>query len=316
MQRIDGLVADHQQLRWRPDAAPIAELEDGETFEVLLPDSSSGQLTADSTSADLHAVDLARVDAAVGPLAVRGARPGDALRLSLEAIEVGSWGWSGIFRSFGLLQDRFDDDLVIWRLTDGWAEAVRGFLRPVRLPLSPMLGWIGLAPAEGEWGMIPPRFHGGNLDNRLHRVGATVDLPVQVDGAHLLLGDAHALQGDGEVCGTGIETGALVRARVDVLRDGAGTGPRAMAPTEAAPPGRWIVTEGVGPDVVEAARVATEAMIGEIVARGFSSAEAYLLASLVGHLRLSEVVDLPNFVVSMVVSDSTLAAAAAVPPRR
>jgi acetamidase/formamidase len=299
VRRFDGHDRALQQTRWRGDTPPIATLNDGERVSIALPDSSSGQLGPGSTRDDLRHLDLDRVDAAVGPFEVEGARPGDALRVELLSIRPGDWGWSGIFRDFGLLRGRFEDDLVVWSIDDRTARPVRGFLRPIPLPTQPMLGWIGVAPPTGDLGMIPPQVHGGNLDNRLHVAGTQLDLPVQREGALLMLGDPHALQGDGEVCGTGIETPATVEIRVEVLRDTALPGPRARVRTPATPAQRWLVTEGVGPDLRAAARAATEAMVDLLVGRGFSAQESYLLLSVTGHLRISEVVDDPNAVVSM-----------------
>jgi acetamidase/formamidase len=177
-----------------------------------------------------------------------------------------------------------------------------------------MLGWIGLAPPSGDLGMIPPQVYGGNLDNRLHAIGAELALPVQRPGALLMVGDPHAAQGDGEVCGTGIETPARARLQVDLLRGRSIDTPRLVAPAPPAPSGRWLVTEGVGPDPRSGARVATEQMITVLEERGLEAIEAYLLLSVAGHLRLSEVVDEPNWVVSMLFSEELAQRAANAPP--
>jgi len=214
-------------------------------------------------------------------------------------LRPGTWGWSGIFRTFGLLQGRFDDDLVVWSIGRSAARPRYGFLRDLAIPLQPMLGWIGLAPPEGELGMIPPQTFGGNLDNRLHGAGTVLELPVQRPGAGLMLGDPHAAQGDGEVCGTGIETEAEVRLRITLMKDRRIRGPRAVTTRTEPPGGPWLVTEGVGPDPTAAARAATEEMIASLEEYGATPAEAYLLASVAGHLRWSEIVDAPNVVISM-----------------
>src|SRR5579859_607115 len=111
VQRFDGRDPALQQVRWRASARPVASLRSGETIEVDVPDSSSGQLTRDATRSDLRNLDLSRVDAAVGPFEVDGARPGDSVVVRIEAIDPADWGWSGVFREFGLLRDRFEDDL-------------------------------------------------------------------------------------------------------------------------------------------------------------------------------------------------------------
>lgn len=314
MQRFDGHDARLLQSRWRAEAAPIGRVADGERFEVRVPDSSGGQLDAASTRRELLALDLDRVDAATGPFEVDGARPGDALRVRFHAIETADWGWSAIFRSFGLLRDRFDDDLVVWRSEARGMVPVRGFLRRVPIRPRPMVGWVGVAPAEGELGMIPPQRHGGNLDNRLHATGAEVVLPVLRRGAGLMLGDVHAAQGDGEVCGTGIETPARLELSVELLPHSAPRMPYGRSPALDGPQGACLLTEGVGPDPRAAARDATEAMVELLARGGLEEREAYLLLSIAGHLRLSEVVDEPHWVVTMLFEEELARAAAAAPP--
>ncbi len=285
--------------RWSRDLPPVARLEPGDRLTLDVPDASSGQLGPGSTTADLRRVDLNRVDAAVGPFEVRGAKPGDGLLVRIDSIRVADWGWSAVFREFGLLTDRFEDDLVVWSIGPRSARPARGFLRPVKVPLRPMLGWIGLAPAEGEHPMIPPRRTGGNMDSRLHRAGTTVLLPVEAPGALLSVGDPHAAMGDGEVCGTGIETPARVTLTVDLLPGRAPPYPRVLAPRLPAERGPAWVATGIAPDLLDATRAAVENLIALLAERGLAEKEAYLLASLVGNLHLSEVVDLPNFVVSL-----------------
>ncbi|HYK93047.1 MAG TPA: acetamidase/formamidase family protein [Thermoplasmata archaeon] len=284
---------------WSARQPPIARIRSGDEILLDVPDASAGQLHRRSTRSDLAGIDHSKVDAAVGPFAVEGARPGDGLRLHLRDVRIGSWGWSAVFREFGLLRNRFDDDLVTWKIAGGLARPASGFLRPVTIPVRPMLGWLGTAPREGEHSMIPPRRTGGNMDSRLHGPGATILLPVEVPDALLSVGDPHAAMGDGEVCGTGIEAPARVRIRVELVPDGAPPFPRVEVPALPMDPGPAYVATGIGPDPLEAARFALEGIIDWLGRRGVAAKEAYLLASLVGHLRWSEAVDLPNHVVSM-----------------
>lgn len=300
MRSFDGRDARLQQTHFRADTPAIAVVTPGESIQVDVPDSSSGQLSASSTTADLATLDLDRVDAAVGPFGVVGAEPGDAISVRIEAIEVGDWGWSGVFRDFGLLRGRFDDALVIWRREGAQMRPVTGFLRPLPIPIAPMVGWLGLQPSAGALGMIPPQPHGGNLDNRLHGVGTELELPVQRPGGGLLVGDVHAAQGDGEVCGTGIEVPARLTLTLDLRKGAAPSGPRARVATPPPLRGPLWVTEGVAEEPRVATRLAVEAMIDRLAATGLEPREAYLFLSLAGHLRLSEVVDEPHWVVSLV----------------
>jgi acetamidase/formamidase len=146
--------------------------------------------------------------------------------------------------------------------------------------------------------MIPPRRTGGNLDHRGVREGAVLSLPVEVDGAVLSIGDPHAAQGDGEVCGTGIETPADVELEVSVVRGAAPRRPFLVSPDPGVPPGPTLASLGIGPDLGVDATTALEGLLARMVEAGLERRAAYLLVSVAGELRITEAVDLPNFVVS------------------
>jgi acetamidase/formamidase len=295
---LDGTDAPVQQTRWRAGVPPVLRIRPGDRLRVKVPDSSSGQLSSSSSSADLGSIDPERIDAAVGPVEVRGARPGDRLDVRVRKIRTASWGWSGVFREFGLLRGRFEDELQLWSIGGGRATPSRGFLPPVRIPTRPMLGWVGVAPSEGTHPMIPPRRTGGNLDHRLVGVGSVLSLPVEVDGAMLSIGDPHAAQGDGEVSGTGIETSAEVELEVTVVRGAAPRSPFLTAPSPAGHSGPVLASLGVAPKLLDAAVEALEGLLDRLEERGIVRKAGYLLASVAGELRISEAVDMPNYVVS------------------
>ncbi|HEV2450267.1 MAG TPA: acetamidase/formamidase family protein [Thermoplasmata archaeon] len=301
--RVDGRRPDRLQFRWRPDTPPLLEVDPGQEIEIQIPDSSCGQLTPASRSADLARVDWERVDGAVGPLAVRDAEPGDRLGVDLLSIRPGSWGWTGVFRNFGLLRGRFDDALTRWSLRKGVALARDGPLAGLTLPLRPMLGVIAVLPSDGEHPMIPPERFGGNMDLPLVTQGSRVELPVQVPGAGLSVGDPHGRQGWGELCGTGIEMPARVRLRCTLRKRAPLPGPRLRSPAVPTAEPAGLTTTGIGPDPRVAALRATEAMIDLLAERGWSPAAAYALCSLVGLLRIAEAVDEPNWTVTVTVSE-------------
>jgi acetamidase/formamidase len=282
---------------WDREIAPVATLAPGAEITVDTSEASGGQLRADSTAADVAGMDFGRVNPVTGPFAIEGARPGDALVIDILDMSVGSWGWTASIPGFGLLADDFPDPyLRVSAITGGRAELLPGLF----VPVVPMVGTIGVAPPEpGPHSIIPPRRWGGNLDLRHIGPGARLVLPVGVDGALLSLGDAHAAMGDGEVSGTGVETDATVRLRVGV-RIGAAPGtPIVETDPRTHRTGAALVTTGVGPDLMEAAKEATRALIEETVRRtGLADADAYLLASVAADLKISEVVDQPNWVVS------------------
>ena len=163
-----------------------------------------GQLTAASASADLATLDFDRVDQVTGPVAVDGAEPGDTLQVDLLEFEPADWGWTANIPGFGLLADEFPDPASVTRLAAGRGRVE--FLPGIRIPLAPFCGEIGVAPPTGPLSTIPPDVHGGNMDTRHLTAGATLFLPVFQRRRALLIGDGHAAQGDGEVCGTAIET--------------------------------------------------------------------------------------------------------------
>jgi acetamidase/formamidase len=282
---------------WDHALEPIATVAPGDEITVETTDASNGQLTAESTADDVPHLDFTRVNPVTGPFAVEGARPGDALVVDILDVEVGAWGWTASIPGFGLLADDFPDPhLRVSTIADGRVELLPG----VSVPVVPMVGTIGVAPPEpGPHPMVPPSRWGGNLDVRHIGPGARLVLPVGVDGALLSLGDAHAAMGDGEVSGTGVETDATVRLRVGLRRDAAPRTPMVETHPRTHRTGAALATTGVGPDLMAAAVEATRALVEEVVRRtGLAPADAYLLASVAADLKISEVVDAPNWVVS------------------
>ena len=177
------------------------------------------------------------------------------------------------------------------------------------LPYRPFPGTLGVAPPEpGPHPILPPSRYGGNMDVKHLNPGVTLYLPVGVEGALFALGDTHAAQGDGEVCGTAIETAMDVVVRLTVRKE-----LRIEMPEYDVPPGLvaaheqsgYHVCTGVGPDLLEAARDAVRATITYLQDhRGLEREEAYALASVAADLRIHEIVDAPNWVVGAFVPDS------------
>lgn len=292
---------DHRHLGWDAAFPPVVELGPGERIELELQDAFGGQLGVDAGPDDLAALDLARANPLTGPIAVAGAMPGDTLAITLEELEVATMAWTALLPGFGLLADDFPEPHVIVSSIAG-GEVAFGDL--ARLPERPFLGTIGLAPATPGWHeVIPPRRVGGNMDCRDVRRGATLLLPVEVEGALLSAGDPHGGQGDGEVCGTAIETRARVQVRVEVRRGPTIEHPQVELPGEPVAERREgphrRLTMGVGPDLMAGARDATRGMIELLGRHGVAPTDAYALCSVAGHLRLLEVVDAPNWVVGM-----------------
>ena len=286
-------------LGWDRSIPPVLEVASGDEVELTLADCFAGQLTGDATGADVAALDLDGANPLTGPVRVAGARAGDVLAVEILEVEVGKTGWTTLIPGFGLLADEFPDPHVI--VSDIGPDTVV-FGAIARLPRRPFLGTVGLAPAEpGHHSVIPPRRVGGNLDCRDVRPGVTLLLPVEVDGALLSVGDPHAAQGDGEVCGTAVETTATARLRLTVRAEVNLAAPALELPADVEPPGGGrFVTTGVGPDLYEGARAATRAMIEHLGrVHDLAPADAYALCSVAGNLRIPEVVDAPNWVVAL-----------------
>jgi acetamidase/formamidase len=222
-----------------------------------------------------------------GPIHIDGAEPGDVLEVRIEDIGyMHAFGVGAFSPGGGTLPADFPwADLKLFRfdLATGTTEFGPGIL----LTLSPFFGSIGVAPPplSGRLSSGPPGYHAGNLDNKELGVGSSLFLPVHVEGALLSIGDGHALQGDGEVSGTAIETSLSGRIRVTLHKDKRLTWPRAETTTH-------IITMGLDPDLDEAARLATREMIRYLVdERGLTAADAYILCSVAVDLRVTQTVD-------------------------
>ena len=288
-------------LAWDPAIPPIASIGSGEVVDFDCLDASNGQITARSTTESLADLDFARVDQVNGPIEIAGADPGDTLQVDLLEFTPADWGWTASIPGFGLLADDFPDGhLKITRLTQG-SDRVE-FWPGVRIPLAPFCGELGVAPATGPRSTIPPDLHGGNMDTRHLVAGSTLFLPIFHAGARFSVGDGHATQGDGEVSGTAIETPMRAHVRLSVRKDLHVTGPEFIAapdPNAALRGGARYATDGIGPDLMDAARDALRRMI-EWLGRehGMEPMQAYLLCSVAVDMRISEIVDVPNFVVT------------------
>ncbi|HEY0755655.1 MAG TPA: acetamidase/formamidase family protein [Ktedonobacteraceae bacterium] len=294
----------HQwHLAWDHSIAPVETIRSGEVVSFDLLDAANGQIGPTSTVEAITSLDFSQVDQVNGPIYVEGAQPGDTLEIEIIDLQPAEWGWTALIPGFGLLADEFTEPaLKIWQLeggADGWAQFAPG----IRLPLAPFCGEMGLAPAaEGPLSTIPPYRHGGNMDTKHLTRGAHLYLPVEVAGALFSIGDGHAAQGDGEVCGTAIETPMRATVRLTARKDihvhepqFLTAGPLIQRTNTAA----YYATDGIGPDLMEAARNAIRHMITHLQSTyQLSRADAYMLCSVAVDLKISEIVDAPHWVIS------------------
>jgi acetamidase/formamidase len=276
-----------------PDLPPVLTVDPGDSVRYRTLDSgwSAGPYPG-GPYRDRPRVPEYRPDAGhalVGPVAIRGARPGSTLAVRDDTVVPASWGtcvaggWASAFNErYGLLDDGvvqawdLDPTTMTGRNQHGHTVALR-----------PFLGVMGLPPAEpGRHSTIPPRPHGGNLDCKELVAGSTLYLPVPVDGALFSIGDGHARQGDGEVSGTAIE---CPMDRVDLTFDLRDDLP--ITTPVANTPAGWI-TMGVAATLDDAAYLALDAMfslLGSLY--GVSRPDAVALASVAVDLRVTQIVN-------------------------
>jgi acetamidase/formamidase len=291
---------------WDRSLEPALEVDDGDVLELHVPDASRDQIGEGAVVADLASIDFDLMNPVAGPVFVRGAQPGDVLEVEVLEVRTRPWGWTAIVPGFGLLADDFPEPwLRISRIERGRVL----FGDRSELPCRPFPGTIGVAPeSPGPHSVIPPSRFGGNIDVRHLIAGATLFLPVGVEGALFSAGDGHAAQGDGEVCGSAIETGMEIAVRLGVRRDIRVDAPQLLAPSLApAAEGPVHVATGVAEDLHGAARGAARAMIERLSGFGLSPEEAYALLSVAGDLRIHEIVNAPRWVVGMALPDAVLA---------
>lgn len=238
---------------------------------------------------------------------MEGAEPGDVLAIEFLELETASFGWTAIFPGFGLLSDEFPDaQLKIWDLQSCKDKGYTEFKRGIHVPIKPFLGVVGVAPeAEGEFSTIPPYITGGNIDCKHITAGSTLFLPVKNSGGLLSLGDGHAAQGDGEVCGTAIETQMRAKVRITVQKNRPWVqGPHYITDGSASKAAGFddkgeYASVGIDADLREAARKAVRGQIDWLVGeKALDRVEAYMLVSVAGDLRISEIVDMPHYAVA------------------
>lgn len=258
--------------------APVAWCEDGDTvvFETL--DCADGAVSRDGVRDRTPGRYMA--NPATGPLYVRGAMPGDVLKVEILSLKNADWGFMGTGRHAQVFKHvDLDYDICVFDVSKGTV-TVGG----KTFPANPMVGVMGVAP-EGEGiNTMTPAAHGGNMDCTRVREGATVYFPVAVPGALLAMGDLHASMGDGEVFWYGLETAGEVTVRVSVIKE-----KKIHLPVVV--DGKVLSVVASAATLDEASEIACEQLHEILVGNGWSPVEAGYLLSLRCNLVVCQIVN-------------------------
>jgi len=338
--------------RWHPAIPHRCVICSGDTVEIQTRDSFDCQICSTTTAQDLMSASLNRAHPLTGPIYVEGAEEGDLLAVHIKDVVPHNEGFTVIVPGFGYLRDLFTTPHIVhWEMDKGFAYSKQ--LPGVRIPGAPFMGVMGLAPSEallrtivareqalidqGGFALPPepdsavpsyepiasqairtiaPHETGGNLDIKQLVAGTTLYLPVYAEGALFSVGDAHFAQGDGESCGTAIETSAVLVAKFELLKGeakrrkqrdasfGSELGPLCnteMRGAYYATTGTCITRDGqnLSENINLATRNALLNMIEYLQDRfGYTAEQAYSIASVAANLRISQIVDVPNVTVS------------------
>ncbi len=236
-----------------------------------------------------------------GPVYVEGAEPGDALVVDIVSIKHKGWGWNAVIPGFGLLAEDFTEPyLHHYKLGETTCE----FRSDIHIPYEPFCGVMGVGPREaGRFNTIPPRENAGNIDIRHLTPGSRAFFPVLVPGALFSCGDCHSAQGDGEVNGTGIETKMSVTLMFNLQKNANIPELRFITPPgkklTVADEGGYYVVTAHGPDLFKDTQQAIRYMIDYLSSEhNMTREQAFCLCGAAVDLKISEVVDAPNWIVS------------------
>jgi amidase len=223
---------------------------------------------------------MTRINSATGPIEVIGAEPGDSLSVTLIDIKPGPQGAGMVIPAWGQLIDQVKSPQTrIFSVKDG---TITMQSNGVTFPARPMFGVIGVAPASGEIGTFFADRHGGNMDDHLNGIGATVHLPVFQPGGQLAIGDMHASMGDGEISGTGVEIGGTGIIKVDLIKGNAAGWPVTELKDS------WV-THGTAGNIQDALKIACEEAAKLLVDEwGFTIEDAFVFLSVAGDMGIAQ----------------------------
>ena len=288
------LSADQKHNKFSKLIPPVLRVKSGSIIKADAYEASDNQLHRKATLDDLINIDFGPIHAMTGPVYVEEAEVGDILAVDLLKVELHDYGWQAIVGGFGFLTDRFPNPKLNIHEIDIDSKTTM-FNDKVKIPLKPFPGIMGVAPDTEEMlSTIPPRSNGGNMDDPSLVEGTTVYFPVFVKGALFSIGDGHAVQGYGEVCGSAIEAPMTFTYRLRVIKN-----KPAIKEPQYETDDYYAVT-GFGETIDIATKKAVNYMIDHLINNyEISDEDAYMLCSLAGDLKIAEVVDVPNMLVAM-----------------
>jgi len=262
-----------------PEHDPIYRAKDGESLTIETFDCFTDQIKSEKQP--LADLDWDKINPATGPIYVEGAEPGDALKVTILAIETDVLGVMMVGQGLGTLGEQVEDMKVkVMHVRHG-----RVLFNQLSLPVRKMIGVIGVAPAAGEVNCGTPGPHGGNMDNKMVAEGATLYFPVQTPGALFALGDLHAAMGDGEVSVSGVEVAGSVTVKLEVIK-----GMRLEQPI--LENGRYFTQIASAETLDEAAKIATDLLVNRIATyTNLKFEDALMLMSAVGNVEICQMVD-------------------------
>lgn len=269
---------EHHIWKYEATMKPVVSVEPGTVIEIQTWDCFTGQVKSQDDT--LLNLDMTRVNSATGPIEVLGAEPGDSLSVTLIDIQPDSQGAGMVIPDWGQLVKKSNAPQTrIFTVKDG---TITMESNGVTFPTRPMFGVIGVAPAQGEIGTFFADRHGGNMDDSLNGIGATIHLPVFQPGGMLAIGDMHASMGDGEISGTGVEIGGVGIIKVDLIKGKAGGWPITELKDS------WV-THGTATDLQDALTIACEEAAKLLVDEwGFTMEDAFIFLSVAADMGIAQ----------------------------
>lgn len=259
---------------------PVMTVKPRKTILIQTQDGFGGAIKRDDDP--FPTIDMERVNQTTGPIFIEGAEPGDTLVVDIKNIVLPKQGVTTIIPSFGALKEQFSRE---WKKVRAIRAGRVIFPGGIRLPVHPVIGTIGVAPAQGTVGNLYPGPHGGNLDVKDITKGARVYLPVFVPGALFSLGDGKAVMGDGETNGVGIEVSMKATVRFDLIKDKPIRRPRLENATHK-------ITIASAANLEDASKTALNDMIDLLVEETvLTKEEAYAMLGAIADIKIANVVD-------------------------